>query len=352
MTINTRALHLKQGDGYTLPSSVTTKEFGKVDIYKTASELLVQFTILMEPQGREAEGWQTGLALDASSSMKHWYGRAVEGTMPDQTKKEFLKKGQATEGKFDGKWVVRYQRAAIDEAIGKGILKKSPNIVQPFVRESVSYLVSNIDASGKTSLIYWACEDGAQCEEIGDFTESGIAALTVEGPDRLGFGSGTMLLPPVRYFADRFKNAPRGMYLVVTDGRIDDLDDVKKFTVQLAREFEAGRRKPLKFVLIGVGREIDEKQMIELDNLDTGTDIDIWDHKIASELRSLVEIFAEVVDENQIVAPTATVYDAGGKVAKLFSDGLPAVASFTMPLDSEWFELEVHGRRIRQSIIY
>ena len=175
MTINIAALNLKQGEQYTLPSSLTAKEFGKIDIHRTASDLLVQFTILMEPQGREAEGWQTGIALDASSSMKNWYGRSVEGSLPEKIKKEFLKKGLATEGKFDGKWVVRYQGAAITEAIEKGFLKKSPNIVQQFVRESITYLVANIDASGKTSLIYWACEDGSKCEEIGDISDNKIS---------------------------------------------------------------------------------------------------------------------------------------------------------------------------------
>jgi hypothetical protein len=40
-------------------------------------------------------------------------------------------------------------------------------------------------------------------------------------------------------------------------------------------------------VLIGVGRDVSEYQMRELDDLDTGTDIDLWDHKIASEMRVL-----------------------------------------------------------------
>jgi len=79
--------------------------------------------------------------------------------------------------------------------------------------------------------------------------------------------------------------------------------------------------------------------------------VDVWDHKIAKEMRGLVEIFAEVVDENQIVAPTAKLYDAFGRVVKQFSDGLPAKVSFRMPATSPWFELEVAGVRIRQSVI-
>ena len=104
-------------------------------------------------------------------------------------------------------------------------------------------------------------------------------------------------------------------------------------------------------MLIGVGEEIDESQMEELDDLETGTDVDVWDHKIAKEMRSLVEIFAEVVSEHKIVAPTATIYDAGGAVAVNFADGLPAKVTFTMPKTSTHFELEVGERRIKQTVV-
>ncbi len=68
-------------------------------------------------------------------------------------------------------------------------------------------------------------------------------------------------------------------------------------------------------------------------------------------MRALIEIFAEVVSENQIVAPSATIYDESGNVAQQFSDGLPAKVTFTLPVESNSFELEVVGRRIRQTIL-
>jgi hypothetical protein len=166
----------------------------------------------------------------------------------------------------------------------------------------------------------------------------------------VAFGTGTHLQPAVKYFVERFKDAERGMYVFVTDGKLDDLGSVKRYCTGLAKDIHAGRRKPVKCVLIGVGTKIDEGQMEELDNLETGTDVDIWDHKIAKELRSVVEIFAELVTENQIVAPTATVYAANGTVAKRFTDGLPARILFSLPSGSEWFELEVSGQKIRQQI--
>ena len=77
--------------------------------------------------------------------------------------------------------------------------------------------------------------------------------------------------------------------------------------------------------------------MEELDDLDTGTDVDVWDHKIAAEMRALTEIFAEVVDENQIVAPQAALYDSAGRLAREFTDGMPAKVTFRVPAGSDWF---------------
>jgi len=45
------------------------------------------------------------------------------------------------------------------------------------------------------------------------------------------------------------------------DGELHDLDEVKAYSVRLAREVAARRRNPLKFVLIGVGPSVNEGQM-------------------------------------------------------------------------------------------
>ena len=70
-------------------------------------------------------------------------------------------------------------------------------------------------------------------------------------------------------------------------------------------------------MLIGVGQDIDASQMEELDDLETGTDIDLWDHKIAREMKQLAEIFAEVVSETVIIVPgDGMIKDASGNVVK------------------------------------
>lgn len=340
-------------DGHThqLPSSLVAREFGEVNVRRRGSTLEVTFTVMMEPQGDLAEGWQTGVALDASASMKNSFGRGLRGSVPDDVVRQYLRKGWVEELDLDGRRVMSYQPEAYEDAVAKGYLVFTPNLVEPLARDFISYLAGNLDEDGGTTVVYWACDDGSAYEVVGDYTAEQVKRLNFPGPQKSDFGTGTRLLPAVRYFVDRFRDAKRGMYLFLTDGKLDDLAAVKRYTTDLCQQIASGRRNAVKCVLIGVGEEVEESQMEELDDLDTGTDVDVWDHKIAKEMRAVVEIFAEVVDENQILAPEACVYDAGGVVVKMFNDGMPAKVTFTMPASSKYFELEVNGERVRQRVV-
>jgi hypothetical protein len=289
--------------------------FGEVNIYPSPSgKARVVATILMEPH---KEGAQTGIALDGSGSMRKLYGMD------------------------DGGGVV------------SSIFKKQKtlsNEITPVAQQICAYLARKIDADGGTTCIYWATgEGGGSIEVVGDLTAEQAEHHTF-GPPR-DFGTGTQLLPAVRYFVDRFRNAPWGFYVFITDGELHDLDAVKEYSTRLAREVAAGRRKPLKFVLIGIGPDINEAQMEELDDLDTGTPIDLWDHKLAAEMRVLQEIFAEVVDKNARVADHGRILDPSGRVIKDYSDtGLPAYLQFEVPNKTPYFTLEVAGQRIHQRL--
>ncbi len=333
-----------------LPSTMVAAEFGEVNVADTPAGRTVKFTILMEPQGVEAEGWQTGVALDGSASMKSWYGRSLTGKVPPAAAAEYQRKGWTAERVEDGKRVMVFQKEAYDDAIRQGHLKFTANIVEPAAREFIAYLAANLDADGGTTVIYWACGDGSDYEVSGDFTAEQCKGLTVAGPTVKAFGAGTKLTPAVRYFVERFADAERGMYVFLTDGRLDDLAEVKAYTAKLCREIAAGTRKPVKCVLIGVGDKVDERQMEELDDLDTGTDVDIWDHKIHADMRGIVEIFAEVVSENTTVAPTGALYGPSGELVLRFADGVPGSISATLPAGAAFFELEVAGQRIRQPL--
>src|SRR4029079_17375040 len=202
--------------------------FGEVNVYPSqGGKIRVVATILMEPH---KEGAQTGIALDGSGSMAKLYG--VE----------------------DGSRV-------LSPIFGGS--KKLHNEVTPVAQKVCAYLARKIDADGGTTCIYWATgAGGSQVEVIGDLTADQAEQHTF-GPPR-EFGTGTQLLPAVKYFVERFKDAPWGFYVFVTDGELHDLDAVKSYSIQLARDVAAKRRRPLKFVLIGVGPNVDENQMEQL----------------------------------------------------------------------------------------
>src|SRR4051794_22863478 len=195
--------------------------FGEVNVYPAAGgKVRVTATILMEPR---REGTQTGIALDGSGSMAALYG------VGEQT------------GGF------------LASLFGK---KQQPvNQVTPVAQKLCAYLARKLDADGGTTCIYWATgPGGSRIQEVGDLTADQAEQHVFGPPD--DFGTGTQLLPAVKYFVERFQDAPWGFYIFVTDGELHDLDAVKQYSTQLARDVAAGRRKPLKFVLIGVGDHI------------------------------------------------------------------------------------------------
>src|SRR5437763_13228021 len=186
--------------------------FGEVNVYPAGGgRTRVVATILMEPH---REGAQTGIALDGSGSMAKLYG-------VEESAGGFL--------------------AALF-----GLKKKTHNEVTPVAQKVCAYLARKIDADGGTTCIYWAVgPGGSQIEEVGDLTAD-EAERHVFGPPR-EFGTGTQLLPAVKYFVERFRSAPWGFFVFVTDGELPDLDEVIAYSKQLAKEISAGRRHPVNF---------------------------------------------------------------------------------------------------------
>ncbi len=290
--------------------------FGEVNVYPSSGgKVRVVATILMEPH---KEGAQTGIALDGSGSMSKLYGVEEDG------------------GGF------------LAALFGKK--KQTHNEVTPVAQKICSYLARKIDADGGTTCIYWAVgPGGSRIEEVGDL-RGDEAERHIFGPPK-NFGTGTQLLPAVKYFVERFRDAPWGFYVFVTDGELHDLDEVKRYSIQLAKDIAARRRNPLKFVLIGIGPNVNEEQMEELDDLETGTSIDLWDHKLAAEMRMLQEIFAEVVDKNARIADHGRILDPQGHPIKDYSDtGMSAFLEFEAPASAEYFTLEVNGNKIHQGL--
>ena len=351
-------LEIEQGQNLQIPANLVAAEFGEVNVRRLTDgevhQCHVEFTIAMEPQGRFAEGWRTGLALDASASMKRAYGRKVEARVDPELLTSYIKQGRLQSFMQDGEPIRKIQRDAFIEMQEQGYeVNYTENILQPLVQDFTAYLAGNIDGTGKTSLIYWGCGQGHEVEALGDFDAADCQKLAIAGPATFRLGKTTKLLPAIAYFTKnpQYNQAQRGIYIFLTDGRIDDLEQVKIYTKELALEIAVGKRNYLKLILIGIGKDVDRYQLQELDDFDTGLEIDIWDYKIASEMNNLTQIFAEVVNENQIIAESGSIYDDQGNCVKSYANGLPAKVDFLMRGDSQWFELEVGTQRIQQLVV-
>ena len=293
-----------QGSFLTLPSSQVVEPFGKINYRQEADgRLWVRAYILME---RAIEGAHTGIALDGSGTMRALFG----GRRPEE-----------------------------------------PNRVSPFAQNMSSYLARKLDSRGLTSVIYWALgADGKGVEDLGTFSADEAERFTFGGPK--DYGLHTCLLPAIQHFIHSVNSSHWGFFVFVTDGRLEDLADVKAYTRQLAQEIQDGKRAPLKLIIVGMGAGIDRLQLEELDNLDTGTNVDLWDHKIADDMQQLAEIFTELVDERVIVAQQGRILDSNGVIVKDYRDtGVPALMEFFLPPGSTGFILEIEKAQVAQKIL-
>jgi hypothetical protein len=300
--------------------------FGEVNVYKQSNgELEIVATILIVP---DIEGARVGLALDGSASMKKIYG--ISGVVSSF---------------FAGATV-------------------NQNVVEPVARVMVNYL-ANFSSTGKVDFIYWACgASGELIEDLGSFSGEEIQTVAIEGP-KIPWGTGTQLLPPVRYFVEKYKDSPAlgvkqpaAICLLITDGVIEDLEDVKEFCFKYALEIADGHKPFVKLLLIGVGKEIDEIQLEDLDNMfegsfikdSMGKEIDLWDYQTADNIQILEQIFKEFVSTETIVTHYGRILNQVGTVCEEYNFGVPALMRFKLPADSTSFTLEFSGGSVTQDI--
>lgn len=335
---------------FLVPAAQTAKEFNNIKVQKKGNRFQIQFTLMMDPQKNLSKPWKTGIALDASASMRKVFGRRLIGNIPVNVAAEYEKNGWLKKDDRDGRKVKLFTRAAVDDAVKRGLVSVSPNLMDFLGPEFIAYLSRNLDIDGETALIYWAGGNGAEIELYGNVKEDEYANLSIDGPDGMMFGKKTQLLPAVKFLLERFDKSHMVMLVIFTDGRIDDLSEVKQFTINLAKQITDNKHNMVKCVLIGVGDDIDETLMLELDALASTTYVNIWDHMLVNNLPEVLKIFAEVIRSTQIVAEAGTIYDDQGNVIKTYPGGLPATVVFSMPITSQWFELELSNQRIRQIV--
>jgi hypothetical protein len=238
----------------------------------------------------------------------------------------------------------------VDDAVKRGLVTLSPNIMDYLAPEFIGYMARTLAVDGRTALIYWAGGNGSEIENVGDLNENDCYGLTIDGPEAMMFGNKTMLLPAVKSLVERYSNSNMGMFVFVSDGHIDDLADVKQYTINLAREITANQKKYVKCILVGIGDDVDEQSIRELVALNAKTYVNIWSFMLVNDLQDLIRIFGETTSDIQIVARHGSIYDDQGNLLMDCDNGLPAAIFFSMPLESQWFELRIDNLNIRQAV--
>jgi hypothetical protein len=337
----------------TVPGKHVNSALSKVHFQPLGGELEVTFSLAREAE--VGEGWRTGIAIDASTSMQSSFGKMVAGQIPAPIFKRYLRKDWARIEKRDGAELRVLTRDAWEEAFSNGLLRWTFNEVQDEGRKFIEYMATNIDAENETTLIYFSAGiDGDKIEESGPVRVEECSTVSIDGPEQIPFGmKKTLLLPALKFFDSRFPIAPNGLYVFITDGYIDDIDEVKSYTAALAGRIAAGKRNPMKCFVIGLGIEVDERQLMDLSNLATGTSVDVWDYEKAANMRQVTDLIRDIVDEIATDSSTpGKVFDDQGAEIQAWPDGIPSKASFRISDVSQHFELEVDGQadRVRQEL--
>jgi hypothetical protein len=281
----------------------------------------VRATLLHDPT---VEGLDMAIYMDGSYSMKDEYASKTRET-----------------GTF-------WQRL-----FGTGKTEVLPNNVEPQVKWMLEYLATK-DRNGILRVGYWACgSSGTAVEIIGELKGTDVASYSFPGPKEMG--QATRLAPAMRdyvgYLEKQVKaGARRGCAVYVTDGQIQDADEVKQVSAEIARRVARGTLPRTNFILVGVGANVNEEQMEDICHAEFPGVGHLWCHRIAAELGQVAELVAVLVDETMTVAAGGTIYDDKGKVLKVYEGRLPAVLEFDIPEDTEAFVLEVSGQRYRQPI--
>jgi hypothetical protein len=232
-------------------------------------------------------------------------------------------------------------------------LKEETNQVEPQVRWMLEYLATK-DRNGLLRVAYWACgASGRDVEVLGEYKGTDVKQHKFPGPQRLG--NHTYLEPALRDYVSYLKEqvpqgARRGCAVIVTDGRLNDAEEVKKFSAKVAKDIASGKLPRLNFVLVGVGDNIDEEQLEDIAHQEFPGVGHLWCHRIAQEITQVAELVAVLVDENMTVAAGGTIYDDKGRVVKTYEGRLPAVLEFEVPEGTRSFTLEVNGQRFTQPL--
>jgi len=249
------------------------------------------------------EGMRVGIAIDASASMKPPHRCRPQALRPANT-----------------------------------------NNMQSIIR-GLARSLCTCSGDGTVDLIYWALgRGGAEVEAFSRVDASGCESLEVSGPSGGRWGTGTRLQPAMAYFLEEFAESPRAFILFITDGVIEDFEDVKATSMEAGWEILDGKRGDLTMVLVGAGFEVDMDQLDAIDDMFDGTDlgeqgVDLWDTK------------TDEVDFGIQLPGAIKISDADGNILLSHADGFPQRLEFQVPEACESFTVEVAGQTIVQPLV-
>ena len=227
---------------FMIPAIEAAEEFSNIYLKRYGNHFRVQLNLMLPPDPTLSKAWKTGLALDASASMKKVYGRRLLGNIPVEQAREYKKKGWLRRETQDGRKAYTLTREAVDDALEKCLVRLTPNVMDYLASEFIGYLAGQLDKTGNTNLIYWAGGNGTGIESIGEFNPRNHSSLTVDGPDNMRFGSASKLLPAVKYFVEKYADTDLSLFVFITDGHFDDLAKLKQYTLELAEDIAANKR--------------------------------------------------------------------------------------------------------------
>lgn len=250
-----------------------------------------------------------------------------------------------------------------------GVFEAKPNYVQGVARK-LGEILCGVTRNGKVSMLYWAMgqapagakpgdKGGGETEEIGEYDAPGCMKANFGGPKKKnGWGTGTQMLPAIKYTVEKVgKDADLTFGVIVTDGIIEDEAACIAYCLKLGQEIAAGKRKAVKFVLIGVGSQVNEEQLQKFNDMFEDTPlkgkVDLFASGVAADMQSEADIiavlFGELMNEDMEVAASGRVI-AGGKELANFADKLPGKFRFMLPKGMTEFTVETPNGSVTQDV--
>ncbi len=250
---------------------------------------------------------------------------------------------------------------SIKDMFGGGLFGSNPNHVQS-ISQKIGDLLVQVSSEAKLHVFYWAVgRNGEKIEVLGDIEENEISTMKIIGPKIEKWGGGTQLLPTLVYINEMVSiGIDLSIVVIVTDGLIADEKECLEYCNQIAEKLlNKQQQNNLKLILIGVGNEVNAEQLERFDNMFEGSkyedQIDLWSHGIAESITDENEImdilFGELITEDVIVAPKASIELKNGKLIQNYSDGLPGKFRFILPKGETKFVLKTDFGVIEQSIL-